>query len=727
MTHWSSWRVTSGCGMNKVRRDVRKHHRKSRGANHTLRRFGRIKLSSFNVTTVNRGDKNNPVELVRIREMCEQYESIAHTAPNCFTIIDSNFIYQAVNESYCLAHGKTQDEILGRKVADVWGDQVFRAIIQEPLERCLAGHEVHYQARFEFPKTGLRYFDVSYFPYRQNGLVTHSIVVTRDVTENRRTEEEVRLLLSLTRAVNEAQSLDSALEVALRRICEATGWVLGQAWIPSADGDCLRCSPSWHHVIRGLENLRTVSSETYWKPGEGLVGRVWSSKQPAWVTEANEDSSLPAVYRNSESGIKAAMAIPVIANDQVVAVIEFCVLEPRTEDERLMGVVSVVAAHLGTIFLRKRSADALRESEERYRKLIDTAKDVIFRLTLDGKVASLNSAFEAVTGWTCDEWLGQDFAPLLHPDDRPVALDRFQSIVRGDAATHNAYRVRKKSGEYAVGEFTLSPEVVNGAPVGVFGIARDVTERNRAEEAVRQSEEHYRELFHQAYRMQEVLRDLSNRVLEVQEEERTRISRELHDEVGQALTAISVNLAVLKKEIAAGNERFTKKIEDSQNLLSETMETVHGFARELRPAMLDDLGLLAALRSYTKAFEDRTNIRIHFRASAAGIVETLSPTHKIVIYRVAQESLNNVAKHARASRVDFTIAKQHQRILVKIVDNGKGFSLEQYPGGKATNRLGLLGMQERVRLINGDFSVESQPGKGTAVQVEIPLQTVSAR
>jgi signal transduction histidine kinase len=261
-----------------------------------------------------------------------------------------------------------------------------------------------------------------------------------------------------------------------------------------------------------------------------------------------------------------------------------------------------------------------------------------------------------------------------------------------------------------------------GSCTGALAMVSDITERKRAEEAVHQSEEHYRELFHQAYHMQESLRHLSNRILEVQEQERTRISRELHDEVGQALTAISVNLAVLKREVPADNLRFLKKIADSQALLSQSMEAVHGFARELRPALLDDLGLLAAMRSYINAFVERTGIRLQFRAPAAEAVEAMDIAHKAVIYRVAQESLNNIAKHAEAKRVNFTIRRVQQRISIEIQDDGKGFDLEQRPPGKTPDRLGLLGMQERVRLINGEFSIDSQPGRGTLVRVQIPTK-----
>ncbi len=540
---------------------------------------------------------NMPLEIPsnsQIRKICRQYESVASTTVDCFTLIDANYIYREANESYCRSHGKSREEIVGRNVEELWGPEVFRAVIEQPLKQCLAGREVHYQARFEFPKTGVRYFDVSFFPYDRAGSVRHAIVVTRDITASRRAEEEVGLLLTLTRSVHESKDFDSALQVSLRTICEATDWAFGQAWIPSVDGGSLQCGPAWYRPIAGLEDLRSRALGTSWRQGEGLPGRVWSSRKPLWVTEAAE---FPPGLRKVGGGVKAATAIPVIANDVVVAVMEFCVLDPQHEDERLVGAVSAVATQLGTVFVRKRS-----------------------------------------------------------------------------------------------------------------------------EEALRRSEEHHRELFQQAYRMQEDLRHLSKQILEVQEEERTRISRELHDEVGQALTAISVNLAVMKKEISRENGRAGKRLEDSQALLARTMQTVHDFASGLRPAMLDDLGLVAALRTFIKDFVERTGIKVRLRVSAVKVVETLEIGRKTVIYRIAQESLNNVAKHAHATEVRFVIGRHGSSVWVEIKDNGQGFGRDLRPESREPKRLGLLGMQERVRLVHGEFTIDAKPGHGTLIRVRIPLK-----
>jgi len=238
---------------------------------------------------------------------------------------------------------------------------------------------------------------------------------------------------------------------------------------------------------------------------------------------------------------------------------------------------------------------------------------------------------------------------------------------------------------------------------------------------LRESREHYFHLFRQAREMEENLRLLSNKVVSAQEEERKRISRDLHDEIGQALTAVNVSIAILKKH-ATPDRAFTKKVATAQELLERSMESVHRFARDLRPTTLDHLGPYAALRSYLADFSERTGIKAILQSSLS--LGRLDSQQSIVLYRVVQESLTNVFKHARATRVEVRFRRIPRGVCMEIKDDGLSFRVKEQPNGHAPpRRLGLLGMQERVRLIRGEFAIASAPGRGTTVRVKIPFNS----
>lgn len=209
-------------------------------------------------------------------------------------------------------------------------------------------------------------------------------------------------------------------------------------------------------------------------------------------------------------------------------------------------------------------------------------------------------------------------------------------------------------------------------------------------------------------------------ILHVQEEERKRISRELHDEVGQTLAAINTHLALVQRErVAEQDSVFRTEIADVEKLLVGAIERMHSFARALRSAALDDLGLLPALRAYLKDFAERTGLLVRFERAARDA--PLSDEQKTALFRIAQESLANIVKHAQATEVVVSLGFAKDMIQLQIKDNGKGFAAKQRRAAAERNRLGLLGMQERVRLVNGRCRVQSMPGCGTTVTVEVPL------
>jgi signal transduction histidine kinase len=248
----------------------------------------------------------------------------------------------------------------------------------------------------------------------------------------------------------------------------------------------------------------------------------------------------------------------------------------------------------------------------------------------------------------------------------------------------------------------------------------EVVQRKSAEKSLRASEQEHRELLKEAREMQRRLRHLSHQVLLAQEEERKEISRELHDEIVQTLTGINVQLATLKIESGLNKESISRHIDHTQRLVEKSVNIVHKFARDLRPTLLDDLGLIPALHAYMKTFTERTGLRIGFSAFAG--IEKLRNDKRTVLYRVAQAALVNIAEHAQASSVGVSIKSLPQAVLMEINDDGKSFDVAHVLDSRRNKRLGLIGMRERVEMVGGTFNVESAVGRGTTISALLPFK-----
>lgn len=249
----------------------------------------------------------------------------------------------------------------------------------------------------------------------------------------------------------------------------------------------------------------------------------------------------------------------------------------------------------------------------------------------------------------------------------------------------------------------------------------EIARRRGVEDSLRISELTTSQLLKKSRQMQEDLRHLSRRLIAAQEEERRRISRDLHDVIAQTLTGINLRLAALKSQTTKGARDLQKKITATQRLVEKSVEVVHRFARDLRPTLLDDLGLIPALKSYFENFIEQSGIRVSLTAHSG--LEKLRSETRTVLYRVVQEALVNAGKHSQASEVKVRLHEEENGVCLEISDNGCGFVIDDAGMGRGGKRLGLLGMRERVEMVGGRFSIESAPGKGTVLRIRIPQRT----
>ncbi|HTI99578.1 MAG TPA: histidine kinase [Dongiaceae bacterium] len=383
---------------------------------------------------------------------------------------------------------------------------------------------------------------------------------------------------------------------------------------------------------------------------------------------------------------------------------------------------------------------------EKYTDLYDFAPVGYFSLDKAGGILEANLTGAALLGIERSRLIGRLLTDFVVPANRLIFLTFLQRIFARPGKQICEVALAKAGGGNLQAGFTGSFARFSQAPrewcrVAVSDITvlkqaeaaqrriavlaasnrkleREIARRRRMEQTLKQSEQHQRRLLADSRRMHGQLQKLTRLVLQAQEEERKAISRELHDVIAQTLTGISIRLATLKHEATASTRGLARNITRTQQLVQKSVDIVHQFARELRPAVLDDLGLIPALHSFMTAFAARTGLRTHLTAFAG--VEGLAPAQRTVLFRVAQEALTNVARHAQASRVEVSIRQQAPGICMTITDDGKSFHVQRVLLSRGNKHLGLLGMRERLEMIGGHFEVVSIPGRGTAITAQIP-------
>jgi PAS domain S-box-containing protein len=359
---------------------------------------------------------------------------------------------------------------------------------------------------------------------------------------------------------------------------------------------------------------------------------------------------------------------------------------------------------------RKRVEDALRQSEERYRSIFENAVEGIFQTTLDGKYVAVNPSLARMYEYDSPEDMIAaitDIASQLYVDpgrrDEFIRLMQEQEEVTGFEAL-----VYRKDGSFIwISESVRTRRDQAGVLVGYEGTVEHITERKLAEERLRAT-------------LEEV-RMLSGRLSTVQEAERTRIARELHDELGVGLTCLKIDLSRLHTTMvsegagAGPPNKAEEKIRSMVEQIDTTIASVQRLVTELRPSVLDDLGLVAAIEWQCQDFQTRTGIPCTCVTSADDIA--MEPERATALFRICQEALTNTARHAQATAVTVKLESLNDALRLVVADNGLGI-----PDTKVSDRqsLGLLGMRERVTLFGGEIAIQGNPGKGTTVTACLP-------
>lgn len=407
----------------------------------------------------------------------------------------------------------------------------------------------------------------------------------------------------------------------------------------------------------------------------------------------------------------------------------------RNEADEVTGVFVAMT----DITALRRVEEALRESETQRERAEAFARTMVLHVGLDGRLLRVPASFCELLEYTAEEILQRTFAELSHPDDRARSLALLARLLRGEVPNvelEKRYLTRSGKVVWVHLDSTVVRDTA-GQPLHLMTYVRDITRQKTAEAALQAAhaelEQHVAERTAELRRINEALRrevaqrkqaeaahlQALSRLVDLQETERASLARELHDQLGQELNALNIGLALLHhhfRDLATLQDEVQRLL----GLASHLVQAMHRKAWELRPPALDDFGLQVALQRYCNDFAQSSRLTVHFWTQNMEI-ERLPLRVETALYRVAQEALANVYFHARARTVNVLLQRHEQTVSLIVEDDGQGFDAGALRRrGDIRSYLGLLGMEERMLLIGGTLTIESQPGEGTTVIASVP-------
>lgn len=378
-------------------------------------------------------------------------------------------------------------------------------------------------------------------------------------------------------------------------------------------------------------------------------------------------------------------------------------IETRTTALRdAKGIITGYVSINRDITNRKKAEERLRQSEEDYKKIVETAQEGIWVIDKNNKTTFVNKKSCEILEYSSEELLNKSFLELLDEEEKIKALSHLEAQLE-NPDSRNEYKVFTKSGRQIWVMVASSPILDSeNNYVGSLGMLSEITERKKAEE----------EIIH----MNKQLRNLTSRLQSIREEERTEMAHDIHDVLGQQLTMVKMHLHTLMKKNENKTSEFTSQAELMATAINETVDTVRKLASDLHPIVLDDQGLVEALQWQSNEFSKSSKIECIFTSIGNEVPSDVALNTQI--FRIYQESLTNVARHAKATQVKATLKLENGLLKLMITDNGIGFKKEEISGKKS---LGLVMMRERAIGIGGEISIITEPLQGTSILLTLPI------
>ena len=598
-----------------------------------------------------------------------ELDHLYQTAPVGLCLLDRNLRYLRINELLAEFHGKPVSEHIGRTIREVLP---ALAPILEPMHRRIletGKAEVNVDVRGTTPaQPGVeRDWLASHYPLvAEDGTVLGISVVVHEITARKLAERKLR-----------------ESEERLRVMADTLPALV--AYVDSDQRYRFQNAAyrKWFGVPREKSRGRFIKE---------IIGeRMYERVQPC-VEEAL-------------SGRTTSLEVETPRPGGQMGVLQATLVPDANEDGKVLGFY--VLAY--DITDRKRAEVALGKSEERLRQLLESTRVIpweadarTWRFTYVGPQAV------KILGYPLEQWYEDGFwAEHIYPEDRVSAIEFCETSSRLSKEYEFEYRMVSSTGAAVWLHDLVGVEKENGVPVTLRGFMVDITERKQAEEALRESTAALR-------RSHAQIQQLAGKLIAAQEEERKRVARELHDDINQKLAALAISLSKMKQGLDPA-EGVHDQVTELQRRTTELTDDVRRLSHRLHPAIMEHVGLVAALKSYCAQFSNNAGISIQMNVPEA--LKPVSPDVALCLYRVTQESLQNISKHSGAREACVTLTQADGDLRLLVSDTGVGFDVQQEQGTKG---LGLISMKERVRLVGGTLLLESRPGTGTELEVRVP-------
>jgi PAS domain S-box-containing protein len=625
---------------------------------------------------------------------------VEHQDPEKTAILDSlleHVVYQDgemnvlwANQAACDSVGMTREALIGRRCYEVWAG---RKTLCEDCPVAKARNTGQPQTVEKSTPDG-RWWFIQGYPVRDNnGETIGTVEFTLDITERKLAEEALQKSHhDLEHRVKERTAHLVAATEELKKEIEGR---------KAAEQDLEKSEKLLSNVFNAIEDLVVVIDKDL-----RVVMSNWKGDVYVPEKERKDHPHCYACFMNRETPCEPCHALGVFETGETK---ELEHTNPLTGNSRQIHVLPVfdnehnvimVVEHLRDITHRKRVEEALRKSEQEYRVLVDYANEGIV-VAQDAVLKFVNPAVSEISGYSAEELTSKPFADFVHPDDREMVKEHHIKRLSGEEELEvYDMRVLDKAGN--VKWLRNSGVVIDweGRPATLVFLA-DITIRKQTEERVEK---------------------LSRQLMQAQESERQMIALELHDRVAQDLSSLKIACETLLDDQPEVHDEMRQKVSHLSQVCEEIITAVRELSYDLRPLGMDQENMARGISRYCQDFSEKTGLSVDF--TSAGLADTrLDYDTKVNLYRLVQEALNNTRKHADAKHVTIKMLTAFPNIVLRIRDDGKGFDVEKRMATKTTEkRMGLRSMEERANLLGGKMTLQSRPGQGTKIFIEIPLK-----